>query len=195
MREFTDAGQAGPDTAPVETVEHSGYLEVRLRETPRPLTRSVYVLNAGEGVGAAVTCWGQRFDPVFAGFDDPKYGRIWMDAYRTIWPTLFALIDNAIDERFGDGALTELVDPDDVNRKWFVAVLFSTSSGEAAAEHAVDRVAELSVALSNDLTRQLGWKEKAKIAARGGRVGYREGREIADRWEKRLDWLRPLLGG
>jgi hypothetical protein len=198
------------ETAPPATTEPGSdvlfedhtpsYLKVLSRSSVDANTwYSAYLIRIDDHTSAAVTCWGQQFDVAFQQFADSKYGHVYLKEFRKIWPTFFELIDHAIDERYGDGALTELIDPDDVNRKWFIAVLVSGSGSADDQEQRRLEAADVAVALSLAVTREihteLTWKVKAKIAMGGGAVGLREGQAIRSKWEGRLNWLQPLIGG
>jgi hypothetical protein len=159
---------------------------------------SSYLVKIDDHASAAITCWDQQFDPLFEKLGDPQHGAILAGEFRKLWPNVFAVIDNALDERYGDGALTEFIDPDDMNRKWFVAVLFSSASSDqdehTVASRAIDAVVERSLGIADDLLKELPWKAKIRIGLRGGAVGFKRGQEIADKWRKRLDWLQTLSG-
>lgn len=160
---------------------------------------SAYVVSVDDHTSAGMTCWDQQFDGAFEKFADPKYGPIYAEEFRKVWPTFFELIDHAVDERYGEGALTEFIDPDDVNRKWFIAVLTramgSTMEDVDRRLEAADRAVELSLAVTREIQTKPGWKRMAKIGLRGGAVGYREGQALRAKWEGRLNWLAPLIGG
>jgi hypothetical protein len=185
----------------IVTRERDGYYtEVLIEFDTGDAWVAAYVIPIDEDAVACVTCWDQQFDPIFQQLTDPKYGQIYVDEFKKIWPQFFALIDNTVDERFGDGAITQLVDPDDRNRKWFVAKVVgglqaADDSGTAArVSAAIDAVAELSLAIFREFQHELSWRQKAKIMARGGAVGYREGKAITGPWEERLGWLQTLIG-
>jgi hypothetical protein len=176
------------------------YTEVLTRSTGDPNHWfSGYVVKIDDNTLAAAVCWGQQFDAVFQQLNDPRFGSIYVDEFRKIYPTFFSLIDNAVDERYGDGALTELIDLDDMNRKWFFAKLINVTArgggagADLAVRNAVDEVIALALAAAREFQTDLSWKAKLRIGARGGAVGYKEGAAISDRWGKRLNWLQALL--
>jgi hypothetical protein len=120
-----------------------------------------------------------------------------MKELRKIWPTFFELIDNSVDERYGDGALTEVVDPEDMNRKWVIAILVGGLKSEAdwpRVLEAVDRAVALSLTVGQELQHELSKGQKVKVMLAGGRAGYRQGKEATAPWEKRLGWLKTILG-
>jgi hypothetical protein len=184
------------------TEDHSpDYLMFLHRSSVNPARWfSSYLVRIDDQVSAAMTCWDQHFDPIFEKFGDPDQGPILSDEFRRIWPNFFAVIDNALDERYGDGALTQFIDPDDMNRKWFVAVLFHSSSSssnqdyEKAVLNAIDAVVTRSHGIADDLLKELPWKSMVRIGFRGGAVGYRKGKAISDKWKQRLEWLQFFVG-
>jgi hypothetical protein len=181
----------------VMNTDHESYIEVLVRSNvDRSRWFAAYLLKVDDHVAAAVTCWDLQFDKVFQTLDHPKYGQIYVDEYRRIWPVFFRLVDNTLGQRYGDGALAEFIDPDERNRKWFVAVQFrgAGSQSDAKARVAVDQAVELSASISQEFQRQLSFAQKARIGLKGGNIGYREGKAFADKWGKRLDWLRPFVG-
>ena len=200
MQHFLHTVAPASGSGAVEVDHESDYVEFLLQSKTDPsVWFASYLLKVDDNVAAAVTCWDQQFDVVFQQLNDPKYGAIYVDEFRKIWPTFFSLVDATNDERYGDGALTQLVDPDDMNRKWFVAVLVSglqtaTENDGSKFTAAVDKAVDLSLAVFREAQTKLSWKLKAKIGLRGGAVGYRAGKEFAGPWEDRLRWLQTLLG-
>ncbi len=161
---------------------------------------AVYLVLIDDSVIAVMTCWGQRFDQIFAMLNDPKYGEIWADGFRKIWPTFFSLVDNTIDERWGDGALAQFVDPDDVNRKWFIVCLLpvpkkSTKASRQMFGETVTKVYSMSLQVAMDLQREMSWGEKARLGLRGGMVGYRSSAKALEPFTKGLEILQKILGG
>lgn len=181
--------------AKAEIRETDSYLEIT---SPIPDASLVsYVIKVEGTTWAACTCWEQRFDPIFQQLNNPQYGQIYLPEFKKIWPSFFRAYDNAVDEQYGNGALAEFYDPDDMNRKWFIASMFQASDLDQLNERMVepvDRVLDLSgkvfLEFRNEVT---GW-QKAKMMAKGAAVGYRAGRQAAEPWEKGLDWLRVLAG-
>jgi hypothetical protein len=154
-----------------------------------------YVLRNDDATYAAVTCWQNTFD-VFYQQLMTKYGQIYLDAIKETWPILWAVISNSINQRYGDGALLELVDPDDMNRKWFVGVLVGNiEDPKSPADHprivqAVQQVSDISLQIHRErITRTMSFRTKAKIGLRGAMVGYLEGQALSDRLESKLQWF------
>lgn len=174
----------------------NGRCPIYLRDSVNPGRWYVaYVVMIEDGVGAALACWDQDFDEYFRLIADPKLGSIYVDEFRRQWRTFAQLLDQTADERYGDGALAEFIDPDDINRKWFVACLFAgdpdaTAFMERAVAAAV-RSVELSIAIRADFRSPISALSYTRIAFRGAAAGAAEAR----RWTKHLDWLTQALEG
>ncbi|GAA4400766.1 hypothetical protein GCM10023153_28540 [Ornithinibacter aureus] len=152
-----------------------------------------YVVMIDEGIGAGLACWGQDFDQYFALINDPKFGAIYVDEFRKQWRVFTKVLDQTADERYGDGALAQFVDPDDINRKWFVASMFAADPDTAQftekAVAATVRSVELSLAIRADFRSPISPVTFARVFFRGAAAGAAEAR----RWTKHLDWLTILL--
>jgi hypothetical protein len=200
MQHFLHTAPPPSGSGVVMNFDRSHYAELLHQSSSDPAQWfSSYIVHIDDNVLAGVTCWDQQFDIILEKFNDPQHGRIWVDEFRKIWPTLFSLFDNTIDERYGEGALAELVDPDDMNRKWFVVALvgiadLTDDEIEQRCYEAADKAVDLSLALTREFQNELSWKQKAKIVARGSAAGYREGREKVGPWQDRLGWLQTMLG-
>jgi hypothetical protein len=158
-----------------------------------------YLVKIDENIAAAVTCWDQHFDPVIQQLSNPRSGPVLEKEARKTWVTFFKLLDNAIDERYGEGALTEMIDPDDMNKKWYFAVLISglTQGGSEFAgklQPAIEKVVDLSFQFIQESPGKQSMAQKARIFMSGFVSGYRRGEEMVRPWQQRLDWLQGLLG-
>jgi hypothetical protein len=181
--------------------EHAQYFEfLHQSESDPAVWFSSYVARVDETVLAGMTCWDQDFDQYFEKLSDAQLGPIFADEYRKIWPTFFRLLDNTAEGQFGDGAIDQLVDPDDKNAKWFIAVLFnwagmSDEEGNRRLTEAADSAVSLSLQVVRESQTNVSWRQRAKMGARGAAAGYRHGKEITNPWEERLGWLQAMLGG
>ena len=190
--------QAGVDDIVIE-VAHGSHAPVHFRDARNPgRWYTAYMMHLGDGVGAGLACWDQQFDTFFRLVSDAKLGHIYADEFRRRWRHFAALLDQTADERYGEGCLAELIDPDDMNRKWFVATLFNASGDYAElstrAVTACARSVQISVDLGDELRQPVKLSAFARIGLRSAAVGAREGREQVARWTKHLDWLQPFLG-
>lgn len=185
----------GPPLEQTDAVESPNYVEV---VTPYPGGSFItYLVREEEDTYAVCACWEQVFDAMFKRLNDPSIGPVFASEGRKLWPGFFLAYDNAVDERYGDGAMVELVDPDDMNRKWFIAIKFRASSDTQIEEKgaaAMERVVDFSLQIGQELERELTFWEKTRLFAKGGAQGYRRGKELTGPWEKGLDWLRVITG-
>lgn len=152
-----------------------------------------YVLMLEDGVGAGLSCWNQDFDAYCALIADPKHGPIYVTEFRKQWKVFAQILDQTADERYGDGALAQLIDVDDLNRKWFVASLFAADPESSAfpekAVAAAMRSVELSIAMKSEFRAPIRPLTYARVFMRGAAVGAAD----AQRWLKHLDWLAVAL--
>jgi hypothetical protein len=199
VQDFLKTGAPTDPQSDVVFEDHApAYVEVLVRAVDGSAWYSAYILRVDDSTVACATNWEQRFDAIVAGFSNPKYGKIYIDEYRKVLPTFFELVDNTADERFGDGTLTQINDPLDMNRKWVIAALVggvTAKNDDQRILDAVDRVVALSTKVSGELAHgKLSRMAMVRIGLRGGAVGYRESKEWTEKWEKGLEWLKPLLG-
>lgn len=210
MQHFLRTQPPADTTNSVVFNQRPTYIEVLIQSLDRKVWFSCYIIPQpkGENAGrdgasaAAIICWDRQFDSTFEYFSNPKYGRIWTDAYRGLWPTFFQLMDNAVHGNYEDGALAEMTDPDDGKQKWFFAVVvhglgadFSAPGAVDKATKAADRVVQLGLRANAEFQRQLSWSQKIRVGLRGGAAGAKEGQAVANPWRERLDWLRLFVGG
>ena len=137
-----------PHTDPVDGIawrETDAYVEAKV--AVGTAWAPVYIITVSDSVGAAVTCWDHQFDALVDNLRTPQIEKI----MRRLHPTWFACADNAARERYGDGALVELLDPDSMNRKWMIGVLFSHLVGDKeTAARALAKVTEISLAVFHE---------------------------------------------
>lgn len=176
----------------------SDYIEFTLRSRANPgRWLAIYLVQVNaSGTWAAVSCWDRQFDRIVAQAAG-KNGDLVIAEYRRIWPTFFALVQNAADEQYGNGALTEFMDPDEMNRKWFVAVLFRTPPGNPAelderVATAVAKVVTLTDQLQSDFLRPLTKISQARAILKAAVRGANESQEIFKRWTENFDWLARI---
>ena len=165
MQDFLNTSAPPDGQSGVTILDHSPlYMEVLAPTADGSAWYSAYILRIDDSTAACVTNWEQRFDPFLAQLRNPKYGHIWADEFRKLMPTFFSVMDNTADERFGDGALTEIQDPLDMNRKWVIAAVLGgvDKADDQRVLGAVDHVIEL----SQNISRELGSAKLGGMAKR-----------------------------
>ncbi len=182
-----------PDSPVVDGVawrETSSYVEakVAVQEAWVP----IYIITINETTGAAVTCWDHQFDPILEQLQKPQIEQV----MRRLQPTWFASADNAAKERYGDGALLEFLDPDVMNRKWMIGVLFSylASDTDAAACAAMEKVLRISLQIFAESSNKPSAFDYVRVAAAGAAKGGAQGMATAEKIRQSAQWLSALGG-
>lgn len=152
----------------------------------------IYVITVREGIGAAVSCWDHQFDPIIDNLTKPQIEAI----MRRLHPTWFACVDNAIRERYSEGALVELLDPDVMDRKWMIAVLFSHRADDRdhAAGVAMDRVVKVSAEVAEESNNKPSKLDYLRAAAGGAAQGGAQGLALANRIREAAQWISGFTG-
>ncbi|WP_062464599.1 hypothetical protein [Demequina soli] len=146
----------------------------------------VYLIRVDENVGAAVTCWDHQFDVIIDNLTKLQIEKV----LRRLQPTWFACADNATKERYGDGALLELLDPDTLNRKWMIGVMFSHESTDPqAAAKAMAKVTEISLAVFAESSNKASAMDYARAATGGFFAGAARGMTYAERIMQAAKWI------
>lgn len=147
----------------------------------------IYVITVDERTGAAVTCWDHQFDAILENLSKPQIESV----LRRIHPTWFQCVDNATRERYGDGALLEMLDPDVMNRKWMIGVLFShlAEDTDSAAAKAMEKVMGISLAVFNELQNKPSKFDYIRVAAAGAAQGGSQGMAIAQKIYSAARWI------
>jgi hypothetical protein len=114
VRPFIDAQIA--HSSETSTRATNAYLEIE-----QPLTEGnaliFYIAPRSESSVFVLTCWDHAFDDLIPQLDDENTA----ETVAETWPILAQLLMNGIKDRYRDGALIRLEDPDDGETKWFVA--------------------------------------------------------------------------
>lgn len=165
--------------------ETASYVEVKV--AVQDAWVAVYVITVSETTGAAVTCWDHQFEPILENLSKPQIEPV----MRRLHPTWFACADNAARERYGDGALLEFLDPDVMNRKWMIGVLFShlAEDTDAAASRAMEKVLGLSLRIFAESSNKPSRLDYVRVAAAGAAKGGARGMAIADKIRQASQWL------
>jgi hypothetical protein len=157
-----------------------------------------YLIPTGVTTYVIASCFGHRFDPIVELFGDEHLGTAWFNVAAKTYPTFGTLATNALNERYSEGALLRLCDPDDAELKWCVATVVgnidATTFGDLFADVRIKEKIMLVVASSLDLEQQLATQEitaadKVMMIARGAASGYRRGMKMQDKVVSAADWL------
>jgi hypothetical protein len=193
---FGSSVRPGPGASSPVVEVSARYVHVRYQASDNPgRWFSGYALRVDDDVWAALTCWDREFDPMLEilGRQD---GDLIAAELRKIRPALFQLIDNAVGERYGDGALVEIQDPDDFNRKWFIAKLFRASDDELdeALDTHLTQIMESSVVVLRESLNPIPASALARLGIRGAIRGAADGYRIANSLLDKFRWLSDLQG-
>ncbi|WP_449281632.1 hypothetical protein [Leucobacter sp.] len=152
----------------------------------------VYILTVDDAIGAAVTCWDHQFDPILENLAQPQIEPV----LRRLHPAWFACMDHARQERYGDGALLEFLDPDVMNRKWMIGVLFSSleTDRDARVAAAMEKVLAISLQVFQESSNKPSAFDYMRVAAAGALQGGAQGLAVADKIRAAAQWL-PVFGG
>ncbi|MCD2462293.1 hypothetical protein ACFT0G_16720 [Streptomyces sp. NPDC057020] len=178
----------GPVANGIASRDTDSYLEVKALVSD--LWLPSYVIPIEEGIHAAATCWDNQFDTMVDQLEKPSVVKAW----RRMHPTWLACVENCLKERYGDGTVMQLIDPDDMNRKWLVAVVFrprgTDAAQSAAMGAAVDRVITLSAQMAAEFHTKPSALEYIRAAGSGFFQGAAEGAALANRFrEAATQWI------
>lgn len=170
----------------------STYAEAKVRLAEHWLP--VYVFSIEDGVLAAATCWNDMFDRMI---DELFKHEALYPTLEKLYPTAMNVIENARSERYGDGALLQFIDPDDMYRKWFISVLVP---GLFADDLTADKTLLAAMDKTYRLGIQVGIEAEAEptatqflgLAGRGALEGYRERNKLFEELHDCLQWLSLL---
>lgn len=114
MRFFVDtisgAGLQGDDEVKYKVT--NGYIEVEYAVDEVYLV--VYLIPRSESSIFVTACWDRTIDELLENVGD-------METVFDTWPKLGQLMVNGLEDRYSEGALIKLEDPDTGEPKWFVA--------------------------------------------------------------------------
>lgn len=148
------------------------------------------MLTVSDSACVAVTCWDHQFDPILEHLDKPQVEKV----LRRLHPAWFECVDNAVRERYGDGALLEFLDPDVMNRKWMIGVMFSylADDKDAAAAVAVDKVLTLSLRVFEESSNKPSKLDYVRAAAAGAAQGGARGWAATAQIRGAAQWLSAM---
>jgi len=93
------------------------YLEIEI-PSDGSLSMFIYLIPRSESSIFIATCWEHIFDSLLEHFDENDW-----EIICDTWPTLAQLINNSIQNKYGEGILIRLEDSDDGKSKWFLATV------------------------------------------------------------------------
>ncbi|HEX9088924.1 MAG TPA: hypothetical protein VF867_15505 [Arthrobacter sp.] len=189
----------GPPVATEQVRKTTHYLEVI---TPVQGAGSVvyYINEVHDDTWAACACWGRSglaFDMIFSVVEHPEKAPKIAAGLRDSYPSLFLAYDNAMSEQYGAGALAQFIDPDDMNRKWFVASMFrahDVASFDEKMPAAANRAILLSCQISMEFeTAAAETQEVTRVAAQANGITAGDVRAAVGALTRGLDWLDILM--
>jgi len=122
----------------------------------------IYLIPRTESSVFVATCWGTTFDELLS---NPSSQTV--DMITETWPTLATLLYNGLSDKYRDGALIKLEDPDYGENKWFVASVAGNISFENADTLFADRTMEtINVVVTKSLELMVELQEKKPNMAR-----------------------------
>jgi hypothetical protein len=203
MRFFIDLA-AKPVTEQTVLNGTPQYLEVQEHGLDPPGISYVYVIPLDASSFVVATCWGHEFDRFREFIFHPKQGPAWIKAYSEPWPTFGELINNALAGNYSRGALVNFEDPDDGERKWYIATfvgnIIPTTSYQKIANDpkvvdACQRVYIKSAELLQQYARggEISVGTKAKMLAMGAWSGHTQALDTSLVWLNRLDQLTRFM--
>lgn len=149
------------------------------------------------------TCWEHQFDPWMQLLIERPGGINWFRTLSETYPTAGRLLTNAHTERYSDGVLVNLPDPDDGERKWFIGTVVGNVHLESEdqlqtfllSDRMMDsylRVWMPTFELLDELqTRNIPTSRKLKDMGVSFFKGFSEGIETSGIW---LDRVSVLIG-
>jgi hypothetical protein len=175
------------------------YLELRKESVEPPVVTYTYLLPWSEHALLVCACWGHDFDAWMQLFQQqPKNAMAWFSAIKETYPTLGRLLENGLHERYAQGALLNIEDPDDAERKWIVGTVVGNLDLDSDANlqdllsserfmQAYETVIGNSMVGGHEfLTRSLSAATKFKSAARVMFNSQVETFEMASIWIPRI---------
>lgn len=179
------------------------YVElIKFVADPPSLSRT-YVWLIQDYTFFVCTCWEHQFDGWMQLLVERPGGINWFQTLSETYPTAGRLLSNASAERYSDGVLVNLPDPDDGERKWFIGTVVGNihlETEEALQAFLMsDRMAESYVRIwvpTFDLlhelqTRQIPTGRRIKDMGMAMFRGFSSGAETSGIW---LDRLSILVG-
>lgn len=170
MRDFIESVpgkglQPIDDGSEVRVRATRGYFEVEYKAQSE-IYLTLYYIPRSESSVFIAACWDHAFDGPIEGLSDD-------DALETVtqtWPTLAQLLANGIEDRYSQGALIVLEDPDCGEKKWFVASVagnLDLGSLDGLFTEETQEVARLVIECSTALMGELQENQPSLIGGMG----------------------------
>ena len=141
----------------------------------------------------------QMFQILEQQLQDPTLAGAYNKTYHETWPYLFALLDNTVNQRFSQGVLLRIEDPDNGDQKWVVGTIVGNVNRSALTKKDIlfhsERVIGAHVLVIQScakLIQEVSTRKinKFKIGLRGAIAGGKHGQKIAN--ELASAWLPKL---
>ncbi|HXI12042.1 MAG TPA: hypothetical protein VNM92_05285 [Thermoanaerobaculia bacterium] len=127
-----------PSVVPIEESTYCrstpSYLEFQKHSVDSPGASYTYLLQWSDHAYFIAACWGHQFDEWVPLLQDRKMGKTWLGVVKETYPTLGQLLENGIAGRYSEGALLNIEDPDDGERKWVVGTVVGNLSVTSVEE-------------------------------------------------------------
>lgn len=206
MRYFIEQSTI-PNDSRIHVRSYPSYLELSAAagDASEPALVTWYLLPADEYTYLVVASFGHQLDPLVEVLLDRGIGmaeaRMAVLAKRV--PTFVRLLTNMTTERYSDGALLYLRDPDDADMKWCVATVVgnvTTQRGPALSEDERIHSASLvvineSIALLSEFSEaRISFGDKARLWARLARVTVEESLDTGPSVLAAAQWLGKFVG-
>lgn len=112
----------------------NSYLEIEVPFTDET-SGYLYILQRSESSAFVLVCLDEMFDSMLNDLNEDS-----LETIAETWPTLMDLIVNGVNEKFQNGALIRMEDPDFCDNKWFVASIAGNISFDSIEDLMCERM-------------------------------------------------------
>ena len=102
----------------------NSYIELELPQENTKVSLFVYLIPRSESSMFVVTCWDEVFDSIVEQFHDEDV----IETAAETWPLFARMLGDGIRDKYREGALIRLEDPDDGDTKWYVGTVVGNLS-------------------------------------------------------------------
>lgn len=134
-----------------------------------------YIVGRNENTAFVVASFEHVFDSVKEQVEDKNEAAL--KAEFKAWPTFAVLLQNGVSDRYSEGALIQLEDPDCGETKWFVATVIGNidpDKEEALIKEKINAATELVIGKAADLLVEVS-EHKPHYIRQGIWEGIKEG--------------------
>ena len=200
MKFFLDA-ESRPGIEETYIRPTPAYVELQKHSVDPPGISYIYLLFLDEHSLLVAACWLHQFDDWSSLLEDRKMGKHYFRLIKDTYPTVGQLLDNAVNARYSGGALINIEDPDDGERKWVIGTVvgnvafrseeefMSLLDSERMMEAFVTVLGSSFVAVEEMTTRSIPWTSSARLFGHGFLQGYRDALPLSSVWISRLSNL------